>query len=341
METIRCFFDEVNLQIQKSIDPNKKKNTRLIGWFDSTVAEMCQIWRNMELIKKRVGDKRPGQINLSKVTIEDMEACYEDASDLAKKIFNTGMFQTGLYNEAYRMFLDESKTIYPIIDSMTGKYRDIILNKLYTINDTESKLVYAKVTSEELDSLLYLEFEEIQLYEQKGYNFTYTKRDTCNVVNDIISAFNHFNIDIIPMLKVNSEFERNFGSYEYWFDLSDDIVEVIESKTNLSSKYDIDQLKLIHPKLNQYLTCDLNSWLYWFGGVSCIDPQKIKWILLNRQGKPHKTALREFLLKMLSKTPTPKIIDSIFTDANGKPIKLAKSKTGEYSNYYSEIESLI
>ena len=124
-------------------------------------------------------------------------------------------------------------------------------------------------------------------------------------------------------------------------------LRVIQNENNhtLTTIYgtDIGKLTKAHNafETSQFIKDDIDSWLYWFGGVPCNNPQNIKWILLNRQVKPHKTALREFLSKLLIKIPTQKIIDSIFTDESGKSIKLVKPKKGEFSNFYSEIESLI
>jgi len=111
--------------------------------------------------------------------------------------------------------------------------------------------------------------------------------------------------------------------------------------SQLSCKYGKEELKKIYYNSTKFINCDIDSWLYWFGGIQCKSPNKIKWILLNRQGKPHKTTLREFLSKLLIKIPTQKIIDTFFVDENGYTIKLAKPKKDEFSNYFSEIENLI
>jgi len=68
--------------------------------------------------------------------------------------------------------------------------------------------------------------------------------------------------------------------------------------------------------------------------------QEVKWILLNRAGKPHKTALREFLTLALGKSPDQKTINSCFTDRQGHKILLAKPKINEFSNYYTFFEKL-
>ena len=69
--------------------------------------------------------------------------------------------------------------------------------------------------------------------------------------------------------------------------------------------------------------------------------QRVKWILESNKRKPHKTALRELLTLILGKSPEQKIVDACFTDILGDPIKLAKPKKNEYSNYYANFEKMI
>ncbi len=69
--------------------------------------------------------------------------------------------------------------------------------------------------------------------------------------------------------------------------------------------------------------------------------QKIKWMLLNREGNPHKTALREFLTMYCVKAPTQKDINRIITDVNNNEIQLPKPKPSEPSNYYITLTELV
>lgn len=67
----------------------------------------------------------------------------------------------------------------------------------------------------------------------------------------------------------------------------------------------------------------------------------IKWILLNRQKKPHKTALRELLTMLFGKAPQQKTIDNYICDIDGRPIKLNKPKKSEYSNYFNDLTKIL
>ncbi len=78
-----------------------------------------------------------------------------------------------------------------------------------------------------------------------------------------------------------------------------------------------------------------------FNGKGYASNEKIKWILLNKKKVPHKSALREFLELTIDGKPTQKIIDNWFSDVKGEPIKLAKPKKGEYSNYFSDFEKAL
>lgn len=66
---------------------------------------------------------------------------------------------------------------------------------------------------------------------------------------------------------------------------------------------------------------------------------KIKWILRSKQGKPHKTALREFLTFLLGTPPNQQVINYCISDANGDQIELAKKHAP--SNYYNDLERII
>jgi len=65
--------------------------------------------------------------------------------------------------------------------------------------------------------------------------------------------------------------------------------------------------------------------------------EHVKWILLSRNDKPHKTALREFLKIAFGKVPSQKTIDVYISDKKGNPIKLAKPKKEANTEYWTDI----
>ena len=140
--------------------------------------------------------------------------------------------------------------------------------------------------------------------------------------------------------QIIDEVTDGMAHFLYYVWLIDGDIES-ESFKELSLKYTFDQIIALYPKLEHYIQCDSSSLLHWIGQAKCSNPQKIKWMVLNRQGQPHKTAFREFLSKLLTVVPSQKIIDTVFIDLMGNPIKLAKPKKGEFSNYFAEIDELI
>jgi len=118
--------------------------------------------------------------------------------------------------------------------------------------------------------------------------------------------------------------------------------ESVCAKPEFLIEYDNNQLELLHKSLEQqkYISIDLKSWKYWFCDEQCDNPQKIKWILLNRKGSPHKTALREFLMMLCKTSSLDKIVKTVFVDSKGKSIQLAKPKADEYSNYYTTTQEM-
>lgn len=67
----------------------------------------------------------------------------------------------------------------------------------------------------------------------------------------------------------------------------------------------------------------------------------VKWILVNREQKPHKTALREFLTLALGVSPNKKTVRTCFTDGIGNEILLLKPRRIQPSNHYNDFEKLI
>lgn len=67
---------------------------------------------------------------------------------------------------------------------------------------------------------------------------------------------------------------------------------------------------------------------------------EVKWILENREGRPHKTALREFLTFVLGKSPNQKITTDCFLDRYGMVIQLSKPKVSQASNHYIFFQKL-
>jgi hypothetical protein len=127
-----------------------------------------------------------------------------------------------------------------------------------------------------------------------------------------------------------SQFNVNFIPFEKEFTNDN-------KKPTFKTKLSETQLKKIfnHLKENKCISENTDYKLFKavFSGIDYTSNEKIKWILLNRQNKPHKSALRDFLEFVITGKPTQKIINNWFSDAKGNPIELSKPKRGEYGEY--------
>jgi hypothetical protein len=72
----------------------------------------------------------------------------------------------------------------------------------------------------------------------------------------------HNRIDFIPKSNVNDE--------------PDEYVPTLQTIWK-----SLQELTEAHRKLKKILNCDINTWLYWFGGIPLDNPKKIKWIYKN------------------------------------------------------------
>ena len=91
-----------------------------------------------------------------------------------------------------------------------------------------------------------------------------------------------------------------------------------------------EELKLAHKKFNKLLKCDLNTWLYWFGGIPLNNPKQIKWIF--KDG--NKRALSYFIERIskdhnIEYSKTRKIFD------------IQIKNKDKYQSSFSEIDDLL
>jgi hypothetical protein len=113
--------------------------------------------------------------------------------------------------------------------------------------------------------------------------------------------------------------------------------------TGFQCNLEIEKIEKIYNELKgSFIDSSLENFKAIFSNDSLpVNFIKIKWKLLNRNKKPHKTALREFLTLFFDECPSQKQIDNCISDIKDNPIKLAKPKANEYSNYYEVFEKIL
>lgn len=109
-------------------------------------------------------------------------------------------------------------------------------------------------------------------------------------------------------------------------------------KPTLKTKFDdIDKLKDFHSRLKQYIKCDLDSWMYWFGGFPTDKPKQIEFL----KSIPELLYFMEILCPDDFKVGNRKIkeLNHIFKPVKGKKIDSVHSSTKVYDKK-SAIEKL-
>lgn len=91
-----------------------------------------------------------------------------------------------------------------------------------------------------------------------------------------------------------------------------------------------DELKTAHAKLNKLLKCDLNTWLYWFGGIPLNNPKQIKWVF--------KGGIKRALSYFIEKISMDHSID--YSKAR-KIFDIQIKNKDKYQSSFSEIDNLL
>ncbi len=116
----------------------------------------------------------------------------------------------------------------------------LVNDKLFSLENSKLN-TFSKMFSRELDALLFNAFESIDYVESFGYSAILIKKDISDFMYEIIDIFADFNIDLVSLLKQNSDFEQKYGSYDKWkndkikMDKTTDIISDFCDKFNIDS----------------------------------------------------------------------------------------------------------
>ena len=80
------------------------------------------------------------------------------------------------------------------------------------------RIVYARLLARDIDARLYLCYANIRELKNAGWDSTYIERDILCLISGIFREFALFDIDLTPIIKINSDYEKYFGTYEYFRD---------------------------------------------------------------------------------------------------------------------------
>lgn len=94
---------------------------------------------------------------------------------------------------------------------------ELLQNKLFEMPSVD-RIAFAKLTARELDGCVSAIYFNIKPLENNGWDSTYIKRDMSTCILHIFREFALFNIDLTPIIKQGSDYEKEFGTYDYFRD---------------------------------------------------------------------------------------------------------------------------
>ena len=80
------------------------------------------------------------------------------------------------------------------------------------------RIVYARLVARNMDARLYLCYANLRELKNAGWDSTYIERDIINLISGVFREFALFDIDLTPIIKIDSDYEKYFGNYEYFRD---------------------------------------------------------------------------------------------------------------------------
>ena len=109
------------------------------------------------------------------------------------------------------------KSLKSLIDDpyneIAEKDLSTIKKKMLSFPNNEDRILFARLLSKEFDSTLYNACDWIRYAEEYGYSSFLIYRSIHDLIRDVVSIFADFDIDLIPILKKASDYEKEFGDY--------------------------------------------------------------------------------------------------------------------------------
>lgn len=85
--------------------------------------------------------------------------------------------------------------------------------KLLSLNSTDNRNSFAKIFAKEFDARISNSFSGMEFVCSLGYKTRYLTRCLNDLIEEIVSSFAIFDIDLIPLLQEESDFEGILGTY--------------------------------------------------------------------------------------------------------------------------------
>lgn len=218
MKELDIFFDKINETLRDTWYFNSGKSQLPFKWRIIKRQCQCAIEVQKQLLKSIVKYRlleKDGSINLQQNRDnekKEMEQLSQSLSEKTKIIMALSSQNSWLSSFICDEALYENKFISPINESIISEGIEAIRDRLLNFDETSRKL-YLNNICLELDLRLSNTFENIRSLENYGWEKFYIVGNISNYLTLLFELFALFDIDLFPIIKENSDYEKEFSSY--------------------------------------------------------------------------------------------------------------------------------
>lgn len=218
MKELYALFNEINTIIEDTHFLNSGKSNLSIRLKIIKKICQCAIEAHKRIlktnIKYRLLEKQEVNIQQNKekekTEIEQIEQSLSTKTRIIMGIILRKRLVPFLTSEA----MYELKYISQLNIGVIEPDLEIIRTRLFDF-DKFDRVLYAKSLCRDLDSRLYSTFDNIRLLEKMGWEKYYFVNSINDCLISIFELFAMFDIDLLPIIKKNSDFEKDFGTYDF------------------------------------------------------------------------------------------------------------------------------
>lgn len=221
MKELDIFFDKVEAIIDETYKLNEHPKFSHFGIVRKWILRGCIntmrtiIRLNLEFKNTRGGQSlknKTASLNATIITDTNGIVCKEI---LIKYLFGkASKLETKICKEAMK----EIKVIASDLMYNASNVAPLLIQEsLFSMPEIDRN-AYTELISHELDGRLTAIYENINHLDGNGWDSSYLTRDISSYLTHVFSTFALFNIDLTPIIKYNSDFEKRFGTYDKFRD---------------------------------------------------------------------------------------------------------------------------
>ncbi|MDH6342937.1 hypothetical protein M2480_002037 [Parabacteroides sp. PFB2-12] len=214
MKYLEYVFDEINVLIDDAFHYDRYKNQKgFYGFLYRTIVKLLDKQIQHYVFFMKNPDVLWKLLNMDEhLKYLDSDEAKHRMPDVSKK--KPSAFRKKIEDAKSRFYYIEGKIVEGLNYKVGLALEKNLTEKLLKIESHHNRILYAKLFAKQLDALLYCSYLSLETLEKNGYHVTFLTNDIEQILYDISSIYAHFDIDIVDILKENSDYEENFGSYD-------------------------------------------------------------------------------------------------------------------------------